>query len=102
MACDAMAIPKLKFPRNEIIEVSIIAETVIFIKLTEQQIIPASYQNEAKRIKIPGLPQDMIPGSPEDIRIPVPPSGVASPLSGIGTPAEPANPDFPLSKDDVL
>jgi 6-phosphofructo-2-kinase / fructose-2,6-biphosphatase 4 len=24
MACDAMAIPKLKFPRNEIIEVSII------------------------------------------------------------------------------
>jgi broad specificity phosphatase PhoE len=27
MACDAMAIPKLKFPRNEIIEVSSIAYT---------------------------------------------------------------------------
>jgi 6-phosphofructo-2-kinase / fructose-2,6-biphosphatase 4 len=31
----------------------------------------------------------MIPGSPEDIRIPVPPSGFISPLSGLGTPAEP-------------
>ena len=70
--------------------------------LTENQIIPASYQNEAKRIHIPGLPQDIVPGSPEDIRIPVPPSGVVSPLSGIGTPAEPTNPDFPLDKDDVL
>lgn len=36
MACDAMAIPKLKFPRNEIIEVSIIAEMVILTKLIEQ------------------------------------------------------------------
>jgi 6-phosphofructo-2-kinase / fructose-2,6-biphosphatase 4 len=70
--------------------------------LIEQQIIPASYQNEAKRIHIPGLPQEIVPGSPEDIRIPVPPSGVVSPLSGIGTPAEPANPDFPLDNDDVL
>ncbi|PMD49232.1 bifunctional 6-phosphofructo-2-kinase/fructose-2,6-bisphosphate 2-phosphatase [Hyaloscypha bicolor E] len=75
MACDAMNIPKLKFPRNEIIE-----------------IIPASYQNEAKRIKIPNVHIDMIPGSPEDIRIPVPPSGFISPLSGLGTPAEPATP----------
>jgi 6-phosphofructo-2-kinase/fructose-2,6-biphosphatase 4 len=31
----------------------------------------------------------MIPGSPEDIRIPVAPSGFISPLSGLGTPAEP-------------
>ena len=29
----------------------------------------------------------MIPGSPEDIRLPVPPSGMVSPLSGMGTPA---------------
>ncbi|RAL60922.1 hypothetical protein DID88_010247 [Monilinia fructigena] len=43
-----------KFPRNEIIE-----------------IIPASYQNEAKRIHIEGLAPEIIPGSPEDIRIPV-------------------------------
>ncbi|EHL01648.1 putative 6-phosphofructo-2-kinase/fructose-2,6-biphosphatase [Glarea lozoyensis 74030] len=70
MACDAMSIPTLKFPRNEIIE-----------------IIPASYQNEAKRIIIPGVADKIIPGSPEDIRIPVPPSGFVSPLSGMGTPA---------------
>ncbi|CAG8975848.1 hypothetical protein HYALB_00010244 [Hymenoscyphus albidus] len=71
MACDAMSIPSLKFPRNEIIE-----------------IIPASYQNEAKRIIIPGVAEKIIPGSPEDIRIPVPPpSGGLTPLSGIGTPA---------------
>ncbi|PQE08913.1 6-phosphofructo-2-kinase protein [Rutstroemia sp. NJR-2017a WRK4] len=72
MACDAMNIPNLKFPRNEIIE-----------------IIPASYQNEAKRIHIDGLAPEIIPGSPEDIRIPVPPSGVTSPMSmsSIGTPA---------------
>ena len=75
---------------------------MILIKLTEQQIIPASYQNDAKRILIPGLAQEIVPGSPEDIRIPVPPSGMVSPLSGIGTPAEPANPDFPLNNDDIL
>jgi 6-phosphofructo-2-kinase/fructose-2,6-biphosphatase 4 len=51
------------------------------------QIIPASYQNEAKRIIIPGVADKIIPGSPEDIRIPVPPSGFVSPLSGMGTPA---------------
>lgn len=66
MACDAMSIPSLKFPRNQIIE-----------------IIPASYQNEAKRIQIDGLHPYLIPGSPEDIRIPVPPSGVVSPMSNL-------------------
>ncbi|TAQ83834.1 hypothetical protein B7494_g7842 [Chlorociboria aeruginascens] len=82
MACDAMDIPTLKFPRNEIIE-----------------IIPASYQNEAKRIRIEGLALEIIPPSPEDIRIPVPPSGVASPFSGIGTPAEPyATDDVPVKE----
>ncbi|KAL2163100.1 hypothetical protein VTH06DRAFT_6936 [Thermothelomyces fergusii] len=55
MHCSTMDIPKLKFPRDEIIE-----------------IIPAAYQNEAKRIHIPGLDPRTIPGSPEDIRIPVP------------------------------
>ncbi|PSS02400.1 bifunctional 6-phosphofructo-2-kinase/fructose-2,6-bisphosphate 2-phosphatase [Coniella lustricola] len=74
MHCSTMDIPKLKFPRDEIIE-----------------IIPAAYQNEAKRIHIPGLDPQMIPGSPEDIRIPVlsiPPSGQLSPIPGMMTPAE--------------
>ncbi|MCJ1449271.1 MAG: hypothetical protein MMC23_009791, partial [Stictis urceolatum] len=50
MACNATDIPTLSFPRNEIIE-----------------IIPASYNNEAKRITISDLPNELIPGSPEDI-----------------------------------
>ena len=68
MACNAADIPGLSFPRNEIIE-----------------IVPASYNNKAKRIKIPDLPPEMIPGSPEDIRIPVPASGAMTPVS-IGDP----------------
>ncbi|KAI0458007.1 bifunctional 6-phosphofructo-2-kinase/fructose-2,6-bisphosphate 2-phosphatase [Xylaria acuta] len=60
MHCSTMDIPKLTFPRNEIIE-----------------IIPAAYQNEAKRIHIPGLDPNTVPGSPEDIRIPVPESSGA-------------------------
>lgn len=74
MHCSAMDIPKLKFPRDEIIE-----------------IIPAAYQNEAKRIHIPGLDPRMIPGSPEDIRIPVlsiPPSGTLSPIQGLSSPID--------------
>jgi len=69
MACNAADIPKLEFPRDEIIE-----------------IIPSSYNNVAKRIKIPGLPESFVRSSPEDIQIPVAPSGAVSPLSGIGTP----------------
>lgn len=74
MHCSTMDIPKLKFPRDEIIE-----------------IIPAAYQNEAKRIHIPGLDPKYIPSSPEDIRIPVqgPPSGALSPITGLSSPAEP-------------
>lgn len=72
-----MDIPLLKFPRDEIIE-----------------IIPAAYQNEAKRIHIPGLDPKMVPGSPQDIMIPVPGSAIQSaqlsPIaSGIVSPAEP-------------
>ncbi|RYP12777.1 hypothetical protein DL765_007155 [Monosporascus sp. GIB2] len=76
MHVGTMEIPKLKFPRNEIIE-----------------IIPAAYQNEAKRIHIPGLDPRMVPGSPEDIRIPVPGSGSDTPSfpgGGLSSPAEPA------------
>ncbi|KAL4944724.1 hypothetical protein BDV06DRAFT_210045 [Aspergillus oleicola] len=70
MACNAADIPFLEFPRDEIIE-----------------IIPESYQNEARRIQIPDLPQEIIPGSPQDIKIPVPPSGLNTPsVQGIGSP----------------
>ncbi|ORY71605.1 bifunctional 6-phosphofructo-2-kinase/fructose-2,6-bisphosphate 2-phosphatase [Pseudomassariella vexata] len=78
MHCSTRDIPSLKFPRNEIIE-----------------IIPAAYQNEAKRIHIPGLDPRTVAGSPEDIRIPVasiPGSGTDSPApfpDGLGSPAEP-------------
>lgn len=70
MACSAHDIPKLEFPRDEIIE-----------------IIPASYNNSAKRIKIDGVDEKMVPGSPEGPEMPVPPSGTVSPFSGVGTPA---------------
>lgn len=77
MHCATMDIPKLKFPRDEIIE-----------------IIPAAYQNEAKRIHVPGIDPRITPGSPEDICIPVPGSGPASgnlsPMPGLASPAEPA------------
>ena len=66
MACHATDIPRLSFPRNEIIE-----------------IIPASYNNAVTRIQIPGLPESTIPSSPEDLKIPVPPS---QPPSGVVTP----------------
>ena len=70
MACNATDIPSLSFPRDEIVE-----------------IIPASYNNEATRIKIPNLPSDTIPGSPEDIKIPVPPSGSITPMT-LDTPSK--------------
>ncbi|KAG8630865.1 hypothetical protein KVT40_000005 [Elsinoe batatas] len=70
MACGATDIPNLEFPRNEIIE-----------------IIPSSYSNEAKRIHIEGVPTKLVPPSPEDLQIPVPPSGQLTPFSGLGTPA---------------
>lgn len=71
MHCSTMDIPKLKFPRDEIIE-----------------IIPAAYQNEAKRIHIPGLDPKMVPGSPEDIRVSMPgsPPGQLSPIPGLSSP----------------
>ena len=82
MACNAADIPSLCLPRNEIIE-----------------IIPASYYNEAKRITIPDCPEDIIPGSPEDIKIPVPPSGVVSPMTGLSTPATgPGTPQNEVNK----
>ncbi len=89
MHCSTRDIPKLKFPRDEIIE-----------------IIPAAYQNEAKRVHIPGLDPKLVPGSPEDIRIPVPgvsgggdtSSGAMSPMPGLSSPAEPAEPQRPPAR----
>lgn len=81
MACNATDIPSLSFPRNEIIE-----------------IIPASYNNEATSIPIPDLPLQIIPPSPEDLKIPVPPSetpsGTATPMT-LGSPK--AGPGTPRS-----
>jgi 6-phosphofructo-2-kinase / fructose-2,6-biphosphatase 4 len=85
-------IPRLKFPRDQIIE-----------------IIPAAYQNEAKHIQIPGLNPNTIPGSPEDIRIPVPSipgSGHESPApfpgGGLGTPAEPSGAEPPRKPEKIV
>ncbi|KAG0160427.1 hypothetical protein PDIDSM_7956 [Penicillium digitatum] len=75
MACNAADIPFLEFPRDEIIE-----------------IVPESYQNEAQRIHVPDIPEEIIPASPEDLKIPVPPSGVVSPTQGLGTPEGQATP----------
>ncbi|KFA76306.1 hypothetical protein S40288_02995 [Stachybotrys chartarum IBT 40288] len=88
MHCSTNVIPSLKFPRDEIIE-----------------IIPAAYQNEAKRIHIPGLDPKIVPSSPDGTKITIPGSGVQSgitsgiasgvasgdmsPLPGPSTPAEP-------------
>lgn len=86
MHCSTREIPTLKFPRDEIIE-----------------IIPAAYQNEAKRIHIPGLDAQLLPSSPDVMEIPskvggtpggaadgVPESGQMSPIAGsMGSPAMP-------------
>jgi hypothetical protein len=62
-----------------------------------KQIIPTSYNNEARRIHIPELPPETIPTSPQDIKIPVPPGGVVSPmLGGLDGPLEVGAPT-PLS-----
>lgn len=65
MACNATDIPRLEFPRNEIIEVSAVIRTKRTKLLKLSQIIPASYCNVAKRIQIPDLPANIIPGSPD-------------------------------------
>ncbi|KAG5981351.1 hypothetical protein E4U55_003029 [Claviceps digitariae] len=86
MHCSTREIPTLKFPRDEIIE-----------------IIPAAYQNEAKRIHIPGLDAELLPSSPDMAQTPVkvmgtpggaagsvPESGQMSPIAGgMGSPAMP-------------
>lgn len=60
-----MSIPKLKFPRNYIIE-----------------IVPASYQNHARRILIDGIDTSSLtaPNSPDNSRNQAGASGVVSPM----------------------
>ncbi|KAG6041063.1 hypothetical protein E4U41_006086 [Claviceps citrina] len=87
MHCSTREIPTLKFPRDEIIE-----------------IIPAAYQNEAKRIHIPGLDAELLSPSPDSAQTPLhalgnasgaaaggaPESGQMSPVAGeMGSPAMP-------------
>ncbi|KAI5292759.1 hypothetical protein KEM52_006085 [Ascosphaera acerosa] len=62
MACNAADIPFLDFPRNEITE-----------------IIPGSYHNTAKKIRIPDLPAEIIAASPEGYRTPGLVSGYSTP-----------------------
>ncbi|KAI0434525.1 bifunctional 6-phosphofructo-2-kinase/fructose-2,6-bisphosphate 2-phosphatase [Xylaria sp. FL1042] len=90
MHCSTMDIPKLTFPRDEIIE-----------------IIPAAYQNEARRIHIPGLDPNTVPGSPEDIRIPVPESRGADtptplPDPALSAPVELKTPSFDEPPEKVM
>lgn len=103
-----MEIPSLTFPRDEIIE-----------------IIPAAYQNEAKRIHIPGLEARQaktVPGSPNSgLKSPpgapagsVPPSGPTSgtqsgvtsgqlsPVPGIEGTATPAEPEVERPPEKVI
>ncbi len=90
MHCSAMDIPKLKFPRNKIIE-----------------IIPAAYQNEAQIVGIPGLSSPANGSmSPDNVFFRTSPiftfgSGAAtdavnsaamSPIQGLSTPVEPLEP----------
>ena len=84
MACNAADIPLLSFPRDEIIEVSRLAD-ITLATANMNQIIPASYNNEAKRVKIPGLPPEIIPHSPEGPKAYAPPSGFATPVPGLGS-----------------
>jgi hypothetical protein len=87
MACNAADIPFLSFPRNEIIEVTSVKHSILSLADLISQIIPASYNNEAKRIKIPGVPENIIPHSPEGLKIPVAPSGWTTPQPDLGSPA---------------
>ena len=85
MACGAADIPALQFPRDEVIE-----------------IIPASYNNSAKRIHIPDLSKNLVPGSPEGLDMPAPPSGQISPMSGMGTPAGAQTPETVEKESGML
>lgn len=85
MHCSTREIPALNFPRDEIIE-----------------IIPAAYQNEAKRIHIPGLDPGLLPNSPDGMKLLAAGGSVAAnsrpeslPASGQLTPLASALADTP-------
>lgn len=70
MHCSTREIPTLKFPRDEIIE-----------------IIPAAYQNEAKRIHIPGLDAQLLLSSPDLVHTPVRGTGTPGGADAVGSSA---------------
>lgn len=88
MALNAADIPNLEFPRDEIIEVRQQVATVQTNVTDDKQIIPASYHNIAKRINIPGLPEHMLPNSPEMRQRSAGTSGTVSPMPHLGTPRQ--------------
>ncbi|SZF01711.1 unnamed protein product [Blumeria hordei] len=85
MACDAMLIPALYFPRDQIIE----------------KIVPSSYQNEARIIKIPDLKSNDI--SNDTIPAPIPiilcPAGNDSPAELSNQSINSHTEEHPLSLD---
>jgi hypothetical protein len=72
MARNATDIPRLQFPRDEIIEVRPSPLLVQYVNAA--QIVPESYKNVANHIRIPGLTEQagLAPGSPTDIQLSVP------------------------------
>ena len=87
MALKATDIPSLEFPRDEIIEVGLIDIANDPFCLHCLQIIPASYHNIAKRIVIPGLPEHLMPTSPEMLENSPNRSGTMTPIT-LGTPRQ--------------
>jgi hypothetical protein len=72
MARNATDIPRLRFPRDEIIEVR---PSPLPMRIANAaQIVPESYKNVANHIRIPGLTEQagLAPGSPTDIQLSVP------------------------------
>jgi hypothetical protein len=82
MARNATDIPRLQFPRDEIIEVGSSPWSCTVLTL---QIVPESYNNVANHIRIPGIAEQagLAPGSPTDIQLSVPMINltVADPMS---------------------
>lgn len=67
----------------------------MFSKLTHKQIIPSSYSNVAKRIKIPDLPKNLRPHSPTDLAIPAPTISISMSNGSNGVESIPETSELP-------